>query len=85
MSPDPVPQAVLTFCPENGTYGFAMWFEGRRPHYVKGGFLSKQSALWWVDPHDEYVWDETPSPDGRVLAIARVQARVGRRADAALA
>jgi hypothetical protein len=71
MPPNPMPQAVLTYRPEDGTYGFSVWFEGQRPRHIKEGFLSKQSALWWMDPHNEYVWDETPSSDGRVLAIAR--------------
>jgi hypothetical protein len=71
MPPDPRPRAVLRYCPADGTYGFSIWFEGQRPPYIKEGFFSKQRALWWVDPHNEYVWDETPSSDGSVLAIAR--------------
>jgi hypothetical protein len=34
-------------------------------------FESRLGAQNWVDPHDEYVWEETPSPDGQVLAVAR--------------
>jgi hypothetical protein len=66
-----MPLAALTFNPETGLYGFRVWFEGQRPHYEMEVFASRQRAQNWVDPQNEYVWEETPSPDGRVLAVAR--------------
>ena len=41
---------------------------------------SREDALNWLDPHREYVWEETPPSDGRLLAIrSSVQAWVGLR------
>ena len=65
------PLAAITYNPETGFYGFRVWFEGRPPHEVMEVFDSRQHAQEWLDPHHERVWEETPSPDGRVLAIAR--------------
>ena len=65
------PLATLTYNPETGLYGFRVWFEGRPPHHEMETFESRQSAQSWIDPQNEYIWEETPSPDGRVLAVAR--------------
>ncbi len=45
-----MPQAVLTYCPENETYGFSVWFEGRRPHYAKEGFQPQKKRAAGNDP-----------------------------------
>ena len=66
-----MPLAAITYNAETGFYGFRVWFEGRRPHYEMQVFDSRENAQHWVDPHNEYVWEEAPSSDGQVLAVAR--------------
>jgi hypothetical protein len=69
--PDRMPLAALTYNRQTGCYGFRVWFDGRPPHYVMEVFGSRERAQDWLDPHREYVWEEEPSQDGLVLAVAR--------------
>jgi hypothetical protein len=60
-----------TFNPATRLYCFTVSFPGKHPHYSMDVFDSIESALEWIDPHQERIWEEPSDADESRLLVSR--------------
>jgi hypothetical protein len=71
MSKYPVPVCVVTFNPETRLFAFTTSFPGKPPHEQMDVFRSLEDLLWWVDPHQERIWEDVSDADESCLLVSR--------------
>jgi hypothetical protein len=67
----PVPVCVVTFNAETRLFAFTISFPGKPPHEQMDVFRSLEDLLWWVDPHQERIWEDVSDADESHLLVSR--------------
>jgi hypothetical protein len=71
MKTFPIPICTISFNPETGCFAYAARFEGKNPHFYMDTFHTLDAALFWADPHQERVSEDTSDADEQKIMVSR--------------